>query len=87
MSGASVGAVVVSLWTEDCEAGGMMMWWGRGWSGAGHVSPAESDGQLQVLLLLEPQPPQPLLLRTLALLLDPLQLLAFTSKHREVQAG
>ena len=53
---------------------------GRAWSGAGHVGPAESDGQLQVLLLLEPQPPQPLLLLTLALPLDPLQLLALISK-------
>lgn len=53
---------------------------GHAWSGAGHVGPAESDGQLQVLLLLEPQPPQPLLLLTLALPLDPLQLLALISK-------
>ncbi len=53
---------------------------GQAWSGAGHVGPAESDGQLQVLLLLEPQPPQPLLLLALALPLGPLQLLVLTSK-------
>lgn len=60
---------------------------GHGWSGAGHVGPAKSDRQLEVLLLLEPQPLQPLLLLALALPLDPLQLLALTSKHREAQAG
>lgn len=49
-------------------------------SGAGHVGFAERDGQLQVLLLLEPQPRQPLLLLALTLPLSPLQLLALTSK-------
>lgn len=49
-------------------------------SGGGHVGLAESDGQLQVLLLLELQPPQPLLLLSLARLLGPLQLLLLTSK-------
>lgn len=53
---------------------------GHVWSGAGHVGPAESDGQLQVLLLLEPQSPQPLLLLTFTLPLGPLQLLVLTSK-------
>ncbi|KAF3858033.1 hypothetical protein F7725_011234 [Dissostichus mawsoni] len=47
---------------------------------SGHVGPAQSEGQLQVLLLLQPQPPQPLLLLTLALPLHPLQLLALISK-------
>lgn len=74
---------------EHCAAqgGGLKAVEGHAWSGAGHVGPAESDGQLQVLLLLEPQPPQPLLLLTLALPLGPFQLLVLTSEHREVQAG
>lgn len=46
---------------------------------------AESDGQLQVLLLLETQPPQPLLLFALALLLGPLQLLVLTSKLEQAE--
>ena len=53
---------------------------GRAWSGTGHVGPAEGDGELQVLLLLEPEPPQPVLLLPLALLLGPFQLLLLTSK-------
>lgn len=53
---------------------------GQVWSDAGHVGSTESDGELQILLLLEPQPPQPLLLLTLALPLGPLQLLALISK-------
>lgn len=60
---------------------------GLGDSYVGHVGSAESHGQLQVLLLLEPKPPQPLLFLPLALPLGPLQLLTLTSKHREVQAG
>lgn len=58
----------------------------RGRSGAGHVGLAESDGQLQVLLLLEPQPPQPLVLVALALRLGPLQLLVLTSKLGQAQS-
>lgn len=67
---------------EDSTAGGggLKALMGYVWSGAGHVSPAESDGQLKVLLLLEPQPPQPLLLLALALMLGPFQLLVLTSK-------
>lgn len=53
---------------------------GYAWSGARYVGPAESNGQLQVLLLLELQPLQPLLLLALALPLGPLQLLVLTSK-------
>lgn len=49
-------------------------------SGVRHGGLAESDGQLQVLLLLELQPPQPLPFLMLALTLGPLQLLALTSK-------
>lgn len=48
--------------------------------GAGHVGLAERDGQLQVLLLLPPQPRQPLLLRSLALALGPRQLLLLIAK-------
>lgn len=74
---------------EDCKAEGrgQKAVAGHAWSSIGHVGSAESDGQLQVLLFLKPQPPQPLLFLTLALSLGPLQLLALTSKHREVQAG
>lgn len=73
----------MSLRTDDCRAEGRglnAVVGHHAWSGAGHVSPAESDGELQVLLLLETQPPQPLLLLTLALPLGPLQLLALISK-------
>lgn len=62
------------------QGGGLKAVEGHAWSGAGHVSPAESDGQLQVLLLLEPQLPQPLLLLMLALPLGPFQLLVLTSE-------
>lgn len=48
--------------------------------GGGHVGLAERDGQLQVLLLLPPQPRQPLLLRLLALPLGPCQLLLLIAK-------
>lgn len=71
-----------------CGGGGRVF---GGRSGAGHVGLAESDGQLQVLLLLQPQPPQPLLLVALALRLGPLQLLVLTSKleqaHRQTSEG
>lgn len=49
--------------------------------GGGHVGLAECDGQLQVLLLLPPQPRQPLLLRPLALPLGPRQLLLLIAKR------
>lgn len=46
----------------------------------GHISLAEGDGQLQVLLFLSPQPRQPLLLRFLTLPLGPGQLLLLIAK-------
>lgn len=49
--------------------------------GGGHVSLAERDGQLQVLLLLPPQPRQSLLLRLLTLPLGPRQLLLLIAKR------
>lgn len=66
----------------DCKAEGrgLKVVVGQAWSGTGHVSLAQSDGELQVLLFLKPQLPQPLLLLTLALPLGPLQLLSLTSK-------
>lgn len=48
--------------------------------GRRHVGLAQGDGQLQVLLLLPPQPRQPLLLRLLALPLGPCQLLFLIAK-------
>lgn len=45
-----------------------------------HISLAEGDGQLQVLLFLSPQPRQPLLLRFLTLPLGPGQLLLLIAK-------
>lgn len=48
--------------------------------GGRHVSLAERDGQFQVLLLLPPQPRQPLLFRLLALPLGPRQLLLLIAK-------
>lgn len=56
------------------------------WSRVRHVGPAESDGQLQVLLLLKLQSPQPLLLLSLALPPGPLQLLVLTSKLEQRNA-
>lgn len=55
--------------------------------GGGHVSLAERDGQLEVLLLLPPQPRQPLLLRLLALPLGPRQLLLLIAKLRRKNGG
>lgn len=56
--------------------------------GGGHVGLAERDGQLQVLLLLSPQPRQPLLLRLLALPLGPRQLLLLIAKlQRKMEVG
>lgn len=46
----------------------------------GHLRLAEGDGQLQVLLLLLPQPLQPLALHPLALTLGPLQLLSLVAQ-------
>lgn len=46
----------------------------------GHVSLAERNGQLQVLLFLPPQPRQPLLLRLLTFPLGPRQLLLLIAK-------
>lgn len=43
----------------------------------GHLGLTQSDGQLQVLLLLLSQPLQPLSLRSLTLPFSPLQLLSF----------
>lgn len=45
-----------------------------------HVSLAERDGQLQVLLFLSPESRQPLLLRFLTLPLGPGQLLLLIAK-------
>lgn len=53
----------------------------------GHVSLAERDGQLQVLLLLPPQPRQPLLLCLLTFPLGPRQLLLLIAKLQRKNAG
>lgn len=82
------GAEIVDLWMEGGSDNRRRAGGGArevGGSGTGHVGLAESDGQLQVLLLLEPQPPQPLLLVALALRLGPLQLLVLTSKLEQAQ--
>lgn len=42
---------------EEEKGGPKKMLVGSSRSGSGHVGPAESDRQLQVLLLLQPQPP------------------------------
>lgn len=49
-------------------------------SGVGHLCLAEGDGQLQILLLLLPQPLQPLPLHPLALPLGPFQLLRLVTQ-------
>ena len=55
--------------------------------GGGHVGLAERNGQLQVFLLLPPQPRQPLLLCLLALPLRPCQLLLLIAKLQRKNGG
>lgn len=59
-------------------------WEGAGRSGVGHFGFAESDGQLQVFLLLLAEALQPLPFRSLAFPLRPLHLLGFIAKRAEV---
>lgn len=67
-------AVFVCVCVYLCVCGGCS------WSRIGHLSLAEGNGQLQVLLFLLSKPLQPLTLGSLALSLCPLQLLSLVPK-------